>query len=58
MITAVSIALYAVALCFAAILGVMAEMNEYGRINRFQGRLVIILTAFFFVLAAVLQVAS
>lgn len=58
MITAVSVSLYAFAVLFAAMLGTMAEKNEYGQVNKFHGRFIAILTTIFFVLAAILQVAA
>ncbi|CAM3519959.1 hypothetical protein G6L26_007615 [Agrobacterium radiobacter] len=58
MITAISVALYAVSLCFAAMFGTMAEMDKRGQVSKFHGRFVASLTAIFFVMAVALQVAS
>ncbi|MBP2508160.1 hypothetical protein J2855_001795 [Agrobacterium tumefaciens] len=58
MISAISIILYAVSLCFAAMFGTMAEMDKRGQVTKFHGRFVARLTAIFFVMAATLQVVS
>ncbi len=58
MITVISIALYVVSLCFAAMFGTMAEMDKRGQVTKFHGRCVASLTAIFFVMAATLQVVS
>lgn len=58
MISAISIILYAVSLCFAAMFGTMAEMDKRGQVTKFHGRFVASLTVILFLMAATLQVVS
>lgn len=56
MITAVSIALYAASVFFAATVGVTAEQSKNGKASKPQGLFSVVFTVVPFLLAAILQV--